>query len=221
MKEEKFDIVSIDSERFVYSFESIVAFRTAFKLKFKYIVAFHATNLSNEELICIQKKGLKIASKELLESKAIHRFIVNESESKSKEIEKDIKEWFSNERLYDNKFYTKNEINFGLVKDDLFENYHYLLFGSESLLQVADYLKKKHHKSFRQILVNSGFHYIIEVLIPVAKIDDEWIDSIYDFFKGEYSFPISLVYYTDLSHGFIVKIEKVTRPNDKQNLILI
>jgi hypothetical protein len=221
MNKEKFDIESIDCEEFVCSFENIEDFRIAFIKKFVYIVAYHATNLSDEELKCIQKEGLKIASKELLEKKAIHRFIVNESESKSKEIEKDIKEWFSTNDSYENKFYTKNEINFGLLKDDLFEHYHYLLFGAESLLPIADYLRKKHRKPFRQILVDSGLHYIIEVLIPVVKTDDEWIDSIYDFFKGDHYFPVSLVYYTDLSNENIVKIEKVERPNDKQNLILI
>lgn len=221
MNEVKFEIENQECEDFVCSFQNVEDFRIAFRKKYEYIVAFHATNLSDEELKCIQKEGLEVASKELLEKKAIHRFIVNESEKKSEEIEKDIKEWFSKDDLYENKFYTKNEINFGLLKDDLFEHYHYLLFGAESLLPLADYLKKKHRKPFRQILIDSGLHYIIEVLIPVVKTDDEWIDSIYDFFYRDYYFPVYLGYYTDLSNENIVKIEKVERPNDVQNLILI
>lgn len=214
----KFEIENQECEDFVCSFQNVEDFRIAFRKKYEYIVAFHATNLSDEEVKCIQKEGLKIASKELLEKKAIDRFIVNESEKKSEEIEKDIKEWFSTDDLYENKFYTKNEINFGLLKDDLFEHYHYLLFGAESLLPVADYLRKKHRKPFKQILVNSGLHYIIEVLIPVVKTDDEWIDSIYDFFNKNSDVP--LVYNYDLPIENIVKIEKVDRPIDKQNLIL-
>lgn len=218
MNEGKFEIENQECEDFVCSFQNAEDFRIAFRKKYEYIVAFHATNLSDEEVKCIQKEGLKIASKELLEKKAIHRFIVDESEEKSKEIEKDIKEWFSTDDICENKFITKNEINLGLLKDDLFEHYHYLLFGAESLLPLADYLRKKHHKPFRQILVNSGLHYIIEVLIPVVKTDDYWIDNIYVFFNGRSEVP--LVYNYDLSSKNIMKIEKVDRPIDKQNLIL-
>jgi hypothetical protein len=220
MNEAKFEIESIECENFVCSFQNVDDFRIAFREKFEYIVAFHATNLTDEELKCIQTEGLKIASKKLLEKKAKHRFIINESEELSKDIEKNISEWFSTDDPYENKFYTKNEINFGLVKEDLFENYHYLLFGAESLLPVADYLRKKHHKSFRRMLVNLGLHYIIEVLIPVIKTNDEWIDSIFDYFNDRY-FAISLVYYHDLAKENIVKIEEVDRPIDRQNLILI
>ena len=219
MKEGKFEIENQECEDFVCSFQNVEDFRIAFRKKYEYIVAFHATNLSDEELKCIQKEGLKVASNELLEKKAIHRFIVNESEKKSDEIEKDIKEWFSTDDLYENKFYTKNEINFGLLKDDLFEHYHYLLFGAESLLPLASCLRKKHRKPFRQILVNSGLHYIIEVLIPVVKTDDKWIDSIYDFFNKNSDAP--LVYNYDLPTENIVKIEKVDRPIDLQGLIFI
>nr|WP_315174186.1 hypothetical protein [uncultured Flavobacterium sp.] len=213
MNEGKFKIENQECEDFVCSFQNVEDFRIAFRKKIEYIVAFHATNLSDEELKCIKKEGLKVASKELLEKKAIHRFVVN----KSKEIEEDIKEWFSTDDLCENKFYTKNEINFGLLKDDLFEHYHYLLFGAESLLPVADYLRKKHCKPFRQILVNSGLHYIIEVLIPVVKTDDEWIDSIYDFFNKNSDVP--LVYNYDLPKDNIVKIEEVDRPIDLRGLI--
>jgi hypothetical protein len=220
MNERKFEIENRECEDFVCSFQNVEDFRIAFRKKFKYIVAFHATNLSDKELKCVQNEGLKVASEEFLEKKAIHRFVENESEKFSEEIKKDINEWFSTNDLYENKFYTKNEINFGLLKDDLLEHYHYLLFGAESLLPVADYLKKKHRKSFRRILVNSGLHYIIEVLIPVVKTDDQWIDSIYDSFNDAY-FSVSLVYNNNLSNENIINIEKVDRPNDKQNLILI
>ena len=219
MKEGKFEIENQECEDFVCSFQNVEDFRIAFRKKYEYIVTFHATNLSDEEVICIQKEGLKVASKELLEKKAIHRFIVNESEKKSEEIEEDIKEWFSTDDLYENKFYTKNEINFGLLKDDLFEHYHYLLFGAESLLPLASYLRKKHRKPFKQILVNSGLHYIIEVLIPVVKTDDKWIDGIYDFFNKNSDSP--LVYNYDLPIENIVKIEKVDRPIDLRGLIFI
>ncbi len=113
-----------------------------------------------------------------------------------------------------------NEINFGLIKSDLFEHYHYLLFGSESLLPVASYLKNKLYKPFRKILVESGSHYIIEVSIPVEKTEDEWIDAIYEYFH-QLSSEIPLVYYHNLTIENFNKIEKVDRPLDRQNLILI
>ncbi|NRS88948.1 hypothetical protein HNQ02_001868 [Flavobacterium sp. 7E] len=216
----KFNIEHIECEGFVCGFQNVEDFRIAFKKEFKHIVAFHATNLSDEELISIQTEGLKIASKELLEKKAKHRFVVHQSEELTKEIEKDISDWFSTEDLHENKFYTKNEINFGLLKDGLFENYHYLLFGAESLLPVADYLRKRYYKSFRRILVNSGLHYMIEVLIPVIKTDDIWIDNIYDYFTDGCP-EVNLVYYSNLSYKNIVNIERVDRPIDRQKLILI
>ncbi|MCG9794190.1 hypothetical protein [Flavobacterium algicola] len=214
----KFEIENQECEGFVCGFKNVEDFRIAFRQKYKYIVAFHATNLSGEEVKSIRKEGLKIASKELLERKAIHRFIVNESVEKSREIEKDIKEWFATDDVCDNKFITKNEINFFILKSDLFEHYHYLLFGSESLLPLAVYLGKKHRKSFKQILVNSGLHYIIEVLIPIIKTDDEYIDSIYYFFNKNSDVP--LVYNYNLPEEYVVKIEEVDRPFDRQNLIL-
>lgn len=219
MNEGKFEIENQECHGFVCSFQNVEDFRIAFRKKYEYIVAFHATNLSDEELKCIKKEGLKVASKELLEKKAIHRFIVNETEKKSEKIEKDIKEWFSSDDSYENKLYTKNEINCGLLKDDLFEHYHYLLFGAESLLPLASYLRKKYRKPFKQILVNSGLHYIIEVLIPVVKTDDYWIDNIYVFFNGRSDVP--LVYNYDLPIENIVKIEKVDRPIDLRGLIFI
>ncbi|BDU24615.1 hypothetical protein [Flavobacterium sp. GSB-24] len=220
MNEGKFEIESAECELFVCSFQCINDFRISFREKFEYIVAFHATNLSNQEFKYIQKEGLKVASKELLEKKAKHRFIINETEELSNEIEKSISEWFSTDNPHENKFYTKNEINFGLLKEDLFEHYHYLLFGAESLLPVADYLRKKYRKSFRRILVDSGLHYIIKVLIPVEKTNDEWIDCIYDFFNDQNS-EVPLVYNYDLPRENILNIEKVNRPIDRQNLILI
>ncbi|OUL64224.1 hypothetical protein [Flavobacterium sp. AJR] len=220
MNEGNFEIENIECEDFACSFQNTEDFRVAFRGKFQFIVAFHATNLSDKELKCIQKEGLKKASKELLEKKAKHRFVINESEELSKEIKKNIREWFATDNPHENKFYTKDEINFGLIKEDLFEHYHYLLFGAESLLPVADYLRKKHYKSFRQILVNSGLHYIIEVLIPVVKTNDIWIDCIYDFFNNN-SLDIPLVYNYDLPSENILKIEKVNRPIDRQNLIFI
>lgn len=220
MNGKKFGIENIECENFVCRYENVKDFRTAFRKEFEYIIGFHATNLSEDEFKCIKTEGLKIASKELLEKKAKHRFIRKEFEELSNEIEKDITMWFSTDDLYENKFYTKNEINFGLIRDDLFEHYHYLLFGAESLLPVADYLTKRHHKQFRRILADSGLHYIIEAIIPVEKTNDIWIDCIYDFFKNE-SLDIPLVYNYDLLSENIVNIEEVDRPVDRQNLIFV
>lgn len=215
MNDDKFDIENSKCEDFVYSFQNVIDFRNSFKNKFKYIVAYHGTNLSNEELNSVNKNGLKLASKDLIIKKAKHRFVENNNVNSNKEIENDIIQYFT-----ENELHTKNEINFGLVKSDLIENYHYLLFGSESLLPLADYLKSKYYKSFRKILVESGLHYILEVLIPVEKTEDIWIDIIYDYFH-ESTFAISIVHYYNLPIENIVKIEKVERPIDTQKLMII
>lgn len=218
MNDCKFEINNQDCENFICNFRNLRDFRIGFRKTFKYIVAFHATNLSDKELENVKKDGLKIASKKLLEEKAIHRFIPKALKNDTKKIKESIKEWFTNEDPNEDKLYTKNEINFFVLKEDLLEHYHYLLFGAEALLPLSNYLSKKHHNSFRKILVNSGSHYIFEVLVPVVDTKDIWIDTFYNYFYDGYS-DVCLVIYNNLSTENIVKIEKVERPIDRLGLI--
>lgn len=215
MNEDKFDIENIICENFVCDFQNLKDFRNSFRKKFKYIIAYHATNLSDEELNCVNKEGLKISSKDLLIKKAKHRFICNNTKDCRIEIENHINKYFS-----ENELHTQNEINFALIKNDLFEHYHYLLFGSEALLPVADYLRIRYNKSFRKLLVESGSHYVIKVLIPVKNIEDNWINGIYEYFH-ESPFAISLVYHFNLPTENLIEFEKIERPIDRQNLISI
>lgn len=210
-----FDIENIQCEDFVFSFQNIDAFRKAFRKKFEFIIAYHATNLTSQEVESIKIDGLKISTRNLIEEKAKHKFIEKNHESYNLEIETYIIQYFN-----ENEIHTKNEINFALIKSDLVENYSFLLFGAESMIPLADFLKTKFHKSFRKILVESGLHYIIEVKIPVEKTDDKWIDNIYEYFQ-ESAFAISLVHNCNLSPENILKIEKTERPKDIHNLMSI
>lgn len=214
MNENKFNIESPICENFVYNFKNITDFRKEFKKQFKYIIAYHATNLSINELNNVNKYGLKLTSKKLLVKKAKDKFISNVNHQIVKEIEN-----YFNEN--ENELPTLNQINFGLIKSHLIEDhYHYLLFGSETLLKIADLLKRKYNKSFRQLLVESGSHYIIKAKIPVCKIDDKWIDAIYESFFEALS-EISLVYYNNLPAKNLIIIKKIERPIDRNDLMLI
>ena len=208
-----FDIENLQCEYFVYSFQNVNDFRSSFRSKFKYIIAYHGTNLTTEELESINNNGLRISTRDLIEKKAKHRFFKRNCNKHNNEIENYISQYFN-----ENELHTKDEINFGLIKSDIIQNYHYLLFGAESLLPLADFLRNKFHRPFRKILVETGSHYIIKVKIPIEKTDDKWIDLIYYYFH-ESDFPISLVHNYNLSAKNILKIEEVERPKDTQNLI--
>lgn len=214
MNFKKFNIENLSCKNFVYSFKNITEFRKGFREKYNYIIAYHGTNLTIEELDLLKKVGLKLSSKDLLIKRAKSRFF-NKNDNFNNKIEENILKYFSNNELS-----IKNEINFALIKNDLKKNYHYVLFGAESLLPLADYLKNIFHESFRIKLIESSSHYIIKVSIPVDKIDDEWINLIYDYFH-ESNFAISLTYYFDLPNENIIEIENVKRPDDIYKLIQI
>ncbi len=209
---DKFNVKDNICEGFVLSFSNISDFRSAFRKQYKFLLAYHATNLSTKDLLDVQKNGLRMTTVSFLMEKVKERFIGDEQNN---DIKHAIEEYFCN-----NEPHTLNEINFGLVKEDLFEHYHYLLFGSEALLPVADYLTAKYQMSYRRKMVETGQHYIVSAALPTDQIEDCWIDAIFDYFHG-YNFPISLVYNYNLAGYNIINIQKVAKPKDIQNLMMI
>ena len=203
--------------KFVEQFSTRSSFVTAFKKKYNLISAYHATNLDRGELALVKKQGLKTSSPELLQTLALTRFLSAEDPPDVRsEIKGDIERYISGGRFgYPN----RGEINFGLNRQQLMDEfYHYLLFGPETLLPLADQLKQKYSISFRQRMMNHGDHVMINAAIPVADVDEEWIEAIYEYLVNGFS-ECSLVYYNNLPAENILKIQKVKRPNDHLRLL--
>ncbi len=198
--------------QFVETFSDHSKFTKAFRMKYELISAYHATNLNQMELAAIREHGLQISSPALLQTLALARFISKDDPQEiQNNIRSDIENYISAGKfVYPN----RGEINFGLNKAQLMtEFYHYLLFGPETLLPMADELKKKHSISFRQRMMNHGDHVVINMKIPTARVDKEWIEGIYKYVVN--GFPeSSLVYYENLLADNIVRIQKVRRPKD-------
>ena len=198
--------------KFVDQFSNRPSFVDAFRKKYDLISAYHATNLDRTELGSVRKHGLQTSSSELLQTLALSRFLSdNDPPDLRSEIKSDIENYISGGNFgYPN----RGEINFGLNKEQLMnEFYHYLLFGPETLLPLADQLKQKYLISFRQRMMNHGDHVVINVKIPTINVDSDWIEGIYEYLVNDFP-ESSLVYYKKLPADSIIKIQKVRRPED-------
>ena len=204
-----FEFVNDQCIDFVAKFSNALAFVEAFKTKYGGIIAHHATNLSDKEVAEIKVSGLKISDINLLKAKAIDRFLPLINPNETGKFNDMVDDFFKDPEMYTQ----VKEINFGLVKDDLqTKHYHYLLFGAESLLPLADELKKAFFKNFRNAMCDSGRHYMIEAIIPIENTEDRWIEGIYEYVNGAHE--SSFVIYDNLPPKSIVKIEEVARPRD-------
>ena len=201
----------------MYRFDNIDAFTKSFKTDYDSVIAYHATKLNDKELKDLKTKGIRKGSKSLLYRKSIDRFL---SPKDNKEIRKKIKTEID---LYfkcvkDN---PKTEINFGLDKHGLTEeSYHYLLFGPETLLPLADKLKAKFDISFRKRMADFGKPYLIMVDIPLKHVDNLSVGGIFEYLVN--GFPeTSLVYQRQMLTTSILKISKQRQPYDRHGFLLL
>lgn len=141
-----FDIENKACVDYVASFKSPKKFIAAFRKSYDLILAYHGTNIDENEALEIKLCGLKRASTEMLTVKANTRFIQEtDDEIHKAKILSRISEFYSTKDHI-----TVGEINFTLDKDPLQdEAYKYLLFGPESMLPLADILKKDFNIDFR------------------------------------------------------------------------
>ncbi|MBQ4822554.1 hypothetical protein [Aquimarina sp. MMG016] len=204
-----FDIDSKECIEFVNKYNSKEKFINDFKSKFTHILSFHSTKLSQEELEQVSVQGLICASLKLYREKAISRFI--------HENDKDIiKEKIINSIdlfLKETTPYTIGEINFGLIKESLLKEYHYLKFGSEAILGLASKLRKEIGINFRTRMINYGKPYIISVNIPLEKTETIWIENIFEYLN-ENGLEASLVYKYNIPKELITNIKEEKEPFD-------
>ncbi|HWZ02095.1 MAG TPA: hypothetical protein VNX40_00720 [Mucilaginibacter sp.] len=200
--------------QYLNRFRSSKRFLASFRRKYTTIVAYHATNINEKERLSIQTNGLKRASSTLFRQKAIDRFILPTDPIAT---QMEILE------IIDNHFWRKvsiGEINL-VIDNELLTHrdaYHYLLFGPESLLPLADDLRKKFNVNFRNRMIEFGEHAIVKVIVPVSLTDDTWINNIYDYYN-EYVREICLVIKEDLHQENIIEIKNVPRPYDYHNFL--
>jgi hypothetical protein len=212
-----FDLFDKDCIRFVKKFKSPITFTKAFRNHYDHIVAYHGTNINDEDAEAIQSDGLKCTTINLLRQRAEDRFIL-ETDSPEQRVE--IKELIQT-RFMTEEYITVGEINFTLEKEPLQDQaYQYLLFGPESLFPIADYLRKKLGQNFRRRMMEYGSSTIIHALIPIATTSDYWVQGIYGYWK-EGGLECCLVYRQDLPAECIIELEKVPPPRDLYNFLWI
>lgn len=183
-----------------------------FRENFDWIFCYHATRLSNNEVNNIKDHGLITSNEELLYTKAIARFVLDEDS-------KDLKERIT--KCIDS-YYSKNgneiikEINLALSKKNLEDSaYQYLYYGPESLLPLADQLTKVIKGIyFRSRLINFGKPYFVKLLVPVKQVEYIWIENIWNYSECtlkeilEENMDISLVMYDSIPAVQILEIEE-------------
>ena len=205
-----FDISDQDCVDYVESFTNKRKFLKDFKAQYTFIKAYHATKLSDQERESIKQNGLLTVSVALLKQKAINRFVkTSDSEPLQVAMCEEVNTFLNNDPLI-----TIGEINLGLEMVNLVHDYyHYLLFGSESLLPLADRLKNKFGLPMRSRMIEFGSSYLITANVPIRYTNRMWILCIYQYINE--GFPeCSLVYHNHLPPENIIEIKQLPRPID-------
>lgn len=202
---------------YVTRFKSSKRFIAGFRKSYDFLLAYHGTNIDENEALLITSNGLKRASTEMLASKAGTRFIRGADGDilKAKILSK-IKNFYSSKDHI-----TIGEINFTLDKDPLQdEAYQYLLFGPESMLPLADALKREHNINFRKRMVDFGIPTIIKVQIPLSDIRDSWLEGIFEYINNGWV-ECCVVIRADVPAENVLRLERVERPQDKHGFLWI
>lgn len=203
MNSRVFDITNEACLSFLERFNNAEDFVLEFKSNYDRILAYHASNLNDDELNSVKTEGLKLGNKELLLNLAKARFVngLNTVQENNKIIESI------------NRFFlevdTPREINFNVSRMELLTNsIHYLKYGSETLVRLSEYLGESVNKPFLSWLETYGKHCIISVEIPVEKAKDYWLKNIYTSVLDNGSFyDYSFVYNYNLPSVNIIDIE--------------
>ena len=118
------------------------------------------------------------------------------------------------------------QLHYCLDRRILQREYHYLYFGSESLLVLADQLKAilpKHN--FRMMLINSGRPVIVNFTLRIAELSKTELEEIAGILEkameNRYRDPFlrkSFVHYGDVGTNKVLSIKKVKLPVNVKNL---
>lgn len=205
-----FDITDQKCSAFADRYRTKRGFARAFRKKFDRIIVYHATKIDQMESSKVLSEGMRRTTSPSLYQKAINRLILpTDLPDHKNEILAIIDHYFEN-----NRFITVGEINFSIDRKLLLtECYHYLLFGPESLLPVADRLREDLKKQFRSRLVDFGSPAIISAFVPVSLTAEVWLETLYEYLVGNWP-EASLVLKADLPSQNLIKIETVSEPYD-------
>lgn len=205
-----FDLQNANDRKYVRAFSNTDDFLAACRNDYHFLIAFHATNINEQEISSIKSIGLKLSSAEFLKQKALDRFVLATDSSETQERAKGIIE-----NYFEDSTITKVEINLSLNRRELEgESYQYLLFGPETLLPLADMLKDELNISFRKRMVEHGKPCIVKCQVPVEKVSDYWLNQIFEYLVNG-SPEASLVYRNEITAGQVIEVEQVKMPYDK------
>jgi hypothetical protein len=212
-----FDIDDKVCADYVARFKSPKRFIAAFRKSYGFLLAYHGTNINENEALLIKSNGLKRASIEMLTHKAATRFIrETDDEILKKNILSCIGEFYNTKDHI-----TVGEINFTLDKDPLKdEAYQYLLFGPESMLPLADTLKKNFNINFRRRMADFGIPTIIKVHVPLNDVKDCWLEGIFEYINNGW-IECCVVIRADVPAENVLALENVERPYDKHGFLWI
>jgi hypothetical protein len=209
-----FDIENSDCYEYVEKFRSTKRFLTSFRKDFNSIIAYHGTRIAVHEKLSIKNNGLRCANIEGMKRMAVDRFILPSDTTEIQEyILNTIDDFFITELPI-----TIGEVNLVMDRELFKENYHYLLFGPESLLPLADRLKREKRIMTRKRMVDYGTSTIVKALVPAVISKDMWITGIYEYINNGF-IDISLVIRESLPAENILDIEPVANPYDRQEFL--
>lgn len=167
-----FELYDAQCIQFVKKFRSADRFVKAFRAQYEFIIAYHGTNINEADATAIRQEGVKCSNLALMKSRAEDRFILDtDTLFQQEQIRQLITAQFEDEELI-----TEGLLYFTLEKEPLQGlAYQYLFFGPESLLPVADHLRRSLGQNFRKRMMEYGQSTIIKAKITVSKITDNWL----------------------------------------------
>ena len=156
--------------------------------------------------------GLKVGSSALIRCLARKVFRVEDSDTQ-KLLYQEIDQF---------KVKRAGQLHYCLDKRAYQRAYHYLYFGSESLIRLADQLKSiLPQHNFRRMLIASGDPVIVNFSLRIAELDDielEEIEGILEkALKNRHRDPFlgrSFVHYADVGADNLLSIKKVKLPTN-------
>ncbi|HPA56997.1 MAG TPA: hypothetical protein PLT70_06175 [bacterium] len=190
-----------------------IHFQKSLKSSFEYLRAFHATKIYPFDDF---KKGLSPADEKILKNRALKLF-TSADKTKNEKILEIIDEF---------KVIEKGCLHYCLNKENYSEAYHYLLFGSEDLMRVADKIQADVSGfSGRDILVKKGTSVIIHFNIPIIDISPDEFKEIFGCLNNYDSKVIhecrldeSFIHRSLINAENIVKFEKIKSVENKYNM---
>lgn len=160
--------------------------------------------------------GLLVGNHTLIRRLAKNVFRVANS-SEQKVIEREIDNYEAK---------TIRELHYCLDRRVFNKAYHYLYFGSESLIVIADLLKTKLPQyNFRGMLIRSGRPVIVNFSLRTSELDDTEVKEIATILDGALKhrnrdpfLGTSFVHRTDIGVDKVLSIKKVKLPTNFMNI---